>query len=335
MDPKRRKFLKTSGSLAIGGLIFAVVGRHLWKMFTHPEEIFYDSKRSKGLQLLKETDDFVSPYRRTFGFEVPDDITAFDVENGSLYVATPNTIYIYGMSGEMQTSFPMPSDLRDLVVFDTKLYCLFPNRVEVYDREGDLQQEWEACSGNSDYCSLAVCNEGVFVTDASNKNICKYNLDGTLNRFINSPEGFIVPSYGFGITTMDGMVFCSNPGRHKVEQYTTDGEFVASFGKPGAGAGAFSGCCNPVVLTPAHNGELLTSEKGIPRISCYSENGTFRSILLDKKALGGGSSAYDVRIMKDKLLVAGGTKISIFQYNKQQSQETACGQCDKDCPLKL
>lgn len=335
MDPiNRRKFLKVSGSLAVGGLILSVVGRGMWKMFTHPDELFHDSSRKEGLKLLKEQD-YVSPYRRTFGFTVPDDISALEVEGGSIYLACENNIFIYGLSGELQTAFPIPSDLRDLALFDGKIYALYPTRVEVYNRQGDELQRWEACSDNSDFCSLTANEAGVFVTDASNKNICKYNLDGSLSRMITSPDGFIVPSYSFAITTLDGQVFCSNPGRHRVEQYTPEGEFVASFGKAGADMGAFSGCCNPVILTPAHNGEILTSEKGIPRISCYSKDGKFRSVLLDSKALGGGHTAYDVRIMSDKLIVTSGKKVSVFQYNKDLSQDTACGQCDKDCPLKV
>lgn len=349
MNDNRRKFLKTSGSLAVGGLILSVVGRGVWKMFTHPEQLFNDSKRTRGPQLLKEDDTFVSPYRRISGFLAPDDICAMEVAGGSIYLATPNNIYIYGMSGELQTNFPTPSDVRDITVFADRIYALYPTRIEVYDRQGDMQQQIEACSPNSDYCALAVCQEGIYVTDAANKNICRYNPNGSLACFIQSPHGFIVPSYSFGITYVPavgtsgagseshakGTIYCSNPGRHLVESYTTEGQFIASFGKPGAEEGAFSGCCNPVIITPANNGELLTSEKGIPRISCYGETGKLRSVLLDKKALGGGNSAYDVRILKDKLIVTGGNKVSIFQYDKRMSQNTKCGQCDKDCPLKV
>ena len=331
----RRKFLKISGSLAVGGIILSVVGRGMWNMLKRPEKIFYDSKRTKGPVLLKEDENFVSPYRRVYGFVAPDDILAMDIEGGSIYVATPNNIYVYGLSGELQTNFSTPSDLRDITIYDGLVYALFQARIEVYDRQGEIVRQWEACSDNADYCSLAVCKEGVFVTDASNKHICKYNLDGSLARFIQSPKGFIVPSYCFGITYMSGKIYCSNPGRHLVESYTTDGEFVASFGKAGADPGAFSGCCNPAIITPSNNGELLTSEKGIPRISCYRADGKFRSVLLDKKALGGGNSAYDVRVMKDKLIVTGGAKVSVFQYDKRLSQQTECGRCEVDCPLKV
>jgi len=120
-----------------------------------------------------------------------------------------------------------------------------------------------------------------------------------------------------------------------VESYTTAGDFITAFGKSGAEAGAFSGCCNPAILTPSNHGELLTSEKGIPRISCYRADGKFRSVLLDSKALGRGSAAYDVRVMKDKLIVTGRDKVSVFQYDKRLSQQTDCGQCEVDCPLKL
>jgi hypothetical protein len=331
----RRSFLKISGSLAVGGLVLSVVGRGVWNLFKHPDRLFYDSKRDKGITLLREDGDFVSPYRRTFGFVVPDDITAMEVENGSIFIATTNNIYVYGLSGELQTNFSTPSDLRDIAVMDGHVYALFPTRVEVYDRQGEVVQQWDACSESSDYCGLAVCRDGVFVTDAGDKNITKYNLDGTLACFIRSPKGFIVPSYCFGITYMDGRIYCSNPGRHLVEVYTVEGEYVTAFGKAGADAGAFSGCCNPAIITPSSNGELLTSEKGIPRISCYSPEGEFRSILLDSKALGGGHTAYDVRVMKDKLIVAGGDKVSVFQYDRRQSQQTACGRCNKECPLKI
>lgn len=350
----RRKFIKVSGSLAVGGAILSVAGGGLWKLFTKPGDLFYGSKRTKGLTLMEDDEEpLVSPYRRTIGFEVPDEILALDVERqqsgdgtsvtgGSIYLATPNQVYIYGLSGELQYNFSVPSSLRDLAVYGsmangqwaTEIYALFPAAIEVYDRHGELLRRWDACSDDADYCSLAVCAEGVFATDASAKHICKYHPDGTFACFIRSPKGFVVPSYSFGITAVDGKIFCSNPGRHLVEQYTADGTFVAAFGKSGTEKGTFSGCCNPVVVTPAHNGDLLTSEKGIPRVSCYSREGAFRSVLLDAKALGGGHEAYRIRVMNDKLIVAGGDKVSVFQYNRQQSQLTACGQCRQACPLR-
>lgn len=330
----RRKFLQVGGSLALGAVFMGVMGRSLWKMITNPAAIFYDAKETKRTKDTLERVQFVSPYRRTFGFVAPDEIVAFELMGDEIVVATPNQIYMYSLEGSLRDSFPVRSDVRDLTVFGGRIYLLFPSRIEVCDAKGETVQQWEACSDDADYCSLTVSDGGVYVTDASAKNICHYRLDGSLARFIKSPNGFVVPSYSFGITTMSGHVFCSNPGRHLVEQYTADGEYVGSFGKSGVGAGEFSGCCNPVQITTTAAGELLTSEKGLPRISCYGADGTFRSILLDDVALGGGHAAYDVRVLGDKLIVTGGKKVSVFQYDDRRSAQTLCGACTVDCPMK-
>ena len=331
----RRRFLQVGGSIMLGAAFAGVMGRSLWKMLTNPADIFYDGKEAKRMKDELERVQFVSPYRRTFGFVVPDEITALELIGDQIVVGTSNNIYRYGINGELQGNFSVRSGLRDVAVYNDKLYLLFPSRIEVYDRQGEAIQEWEACSDDADYCQLTVLKEGVFVTDAAAKNICQYKPDGTLARFIKSPNGFVVPSYSFGITNFNGHVFCSNPGRHIVEQYTANGEYVASFGKSGMGAGEFSGCCNPVQIIATEKGELLTSEKGLPRISCYGSDGTFHSILLDDKALGGGHSAYDMRMLGDKLIVAGGNKISVFQYDARRSAQTLCGTCTIECPLKV
>ena len=331
----RRRLLQVGGSIMRGAAFAGVMGRSLWKMLTNPADIFYDGKEAKRMKDELERVQFVSPYRRTFGFVVPDEITALELIGDQIVVGTSNNIYRYGINGELQGNFSVRSGLRDVAVYNDKLYLLFPSRIEVYDRQGEAIKEWEACSDDADYCQLTVLKEGVFVTDAAAKNICQYKPDGTLARFIKSPNGFVVPSYSFGITNFNGHVFCSNPGRHIVEQYTVNGEYVASFGKSGMGAGEFSGCCNPVQIIATEKGELLTSEKGLPRISCYGSDGTFHSILLDDKALGGGHSAYDMRMLGDKLIVAGGNKISVFQYDARRSAQTLCGTCTIECPLKV
>ena len=159
----RRKFLKVSGSLAVGGAVLSVVGAGMWKLFTKPGDLFYGTKRTKGFSLMEDDGEhqssdeepLVSPYRRTFGFEVPDEINALDVEGGSIFLATPNQVYIYGLSGELQYNFSIPSGLRDLAVYDGKVYALFPTAIEVYDRHGELVHQWAACSDNADYCSMA------------------------------------------------------------------------------------------------------------------------------------------------------------------------------------
>jgi len=337
----RKGFLQLCGSVAAGAVIAGGTGSLLWKMFAKPDDVFYNTNAQNASKTNRS--DFKSPYRKVLSFKTGDEIEAFEVMGNKLLVATPNSLSVFASDGNLLNNFAVGSDVRDIAVSQGEIYVLFPTRIEVYDVDGGLVRDWDACSDNSDYCSLTVFGKHVFVTDAANKNICQYQTDGTLGRFINSPKGFVVPSYSFSITHIGETVYCSNPGRHSVESYSQDGEFLASFGEAGLAAGRFSGCCNPVYVTASPTGEILTSEKGVPRISCYSPSGEFRSILLDEKTLGGGHDAYEMRILdNDKIVVAGKNSISTYQYDiqlakasAQASSSSACALCGIDCPLRV
>jgi len=133
--------------------------------------------------------------------------------------------------------------------------------------------------------------------------------------------------------SINDTIYCSNSGRHRIESYTTDGEFIASFGKSGSQAGAFAGCCNPVYLSESTDGHILTSEKGNPRISSYGRDGKFRAILLDSEMLGGGTEAYRMKICGENIYVAGKKTISVYNFDPNESQNP-CNGCNKKCIKK-
>ena len=328
----RKKFLQICSSVLAGGSILGVSGILFRKRLIPGHGISGEKNRINAVDTLK--DHFVSPYKMISSFSVPDQIEAFELAGEKLVAAASNNIYIYSRTGSLLNNFAIGSNLRDIATDDNRIYLLFPTRIEVYTHEGEWLRDWEACSEQSDYCAMAIAPGAVFVTDAANKNICKYTTDGNFVKFIKSPDGFIIPSYSFGITYTDGILYCSNPGRHQIEKYSPEGEYIGAFGKAGGAAGMFGGCCNPVHLAYTSTGEIITSEKGIPRISCYGTNGEFRSVLLDGKTLGGGYTAYDVKVDKNKLFVAGKNLISTFQYDKQLAAKTACSGCGVDCPLR-
>ena len=328
----RKRFLQICGSVIAGGNILAVSGVLFRNRFVISEENTNRKIAGGTVNLRKKA--FTSPYKLVSSFSVPDHIEALELIGDNLMVATSNNIFIYDRTGSLLNHFVIGSNLRDIATDNDNLYLLFPTRIEVYNQNGEWIRDWEACSDQSDYCSMAITPEAVFVTDAANKNICKYTIEGNFVTFIHSPNGFIIPSYSFGITYTNGIIYCSNSGRHKIEKYTADGKYIGSFGKAGGSAGMFCGCCNPVHLTYTSTGEIITSEKGNPRISCYGTDGEFRSMLLDSKALGGGNTAYDIKVHNDKLFIAGKNLISTFQYDKVLAAKTACSDCEVDCPLR-
>jgi hypothetical protein len=323
----RRIFFQACGSILAGGSIVGLTGFLFHKKMVVPGEIHKKNNvNPKG--------EYSSPYKLVSSFKVPDFIEAFELAGDQIIVAASNNIFIYNETGVLVNNFAVGSNLRDIAADENNIYLLFATRIEVYNPDGEWLRNWEACSSQSDYCSMAVTPEFLYVTDAANKNICQYTTKGGFVRFIQSPDGFVIPSYSFGITCVNGTMYCSNPGRHRVEKYTSDGKYIGSFGKAGGVAGMFCGCCNPVHLAYTSTGDILTSEKGNPRVSCYSIDGEFRSLLLDSKTLGGGNTAYDVKVRKDRLFVAGKDMISTFRYDKALAAKTACSDCKADCPLR-
>ncbi len=326
----RKRFLQVCGSLIAGGSILGMTGVLLHKMYRLPGNALSDPGSRQGLSKAVPA----SPYQLVSSFSVPDWIEGFELSNDKLIVAASNNLYLYSQTGSLLNNFAIGSQLRDIAVDNDMIYLLFPARIEVYTMDGEWIRDWEACSDQSDYCSMAVTSGFVFVTDAANKQICKYTTGGNLVSVIRSPNGFIIPSYSFGIAAVNGLIFCSNSGRHQVESYTLEGEYVGAFGQAGGASGSFCGCCNPVYLSSTSTGEIITSEKGNPRISCYGRDGRFRTMLLDSKALGGGNVAYNVKVLGDKLFVVGKNLVSTFRYDQALAARTACADCGVNCPLR-
>jgi hypothetical protein len=262
---------------------------------------------------------FVSPFKKTDSFETTSNILCFNIYQNSIYVAQIENISVFDLSGTPQFNFKIETSPRDIIVEEEIIYLLYPTKIELYTLDGAKQGEWEACSENSDYCAFTTTKEYVFVTDAENKLIHQYDKQGRFVRFIKSPEGFVIPSYTFDIISINDTVYCSNSGRHQIESYTVDGKFISSFGTAGTEAGAFAGCCNPVYLEKSSAGDILTSEKGNPRISCYGRDGNFRSVLFDSQTLGGGTAAYKMRVDGNNIYIAWKNSITTYFFNQRKS----------------
>ncbi len=327
----RKNFLQVAGSVIAGGTILGSTG---YLLSNRTQELNHAKRENRVLGDPLSAQPFQSPYKLVASFATPDQIEGFELYNDKMVVATPNNINIYNTKGRLINSFSIGSNIRDIAVENDLIYLLFAARIEVYHFSGLLKTEWEACSDNSDYCSMAATPYHLFVTDASNKNICQYTVEGGLERFIESPNRFIIPSYTFGITYANNSIYCSNPGRHSVERYTVKGQYLGSFGEAGDAPGRFCGCCNPVHIDYTSAGEIITSEKGNPRISCYDSEGNFRNLLLDAEQLGGGNTAYKVKVSKDKIFVAGNKMVSTFQFDKVLATNSGCSTCSKNCPLR-
>jgi hypothetical protein len=328
----RKKFLKTVGSIVAGGAIAGVSGAVINKNMQNGRLSIATVNKGKSSD---DDDGFVSAYRQITSFGVQGAIEAFDEYDGKLYAVVENGIAVVDYDGKLLSRFVVEEGTtRDMAVASDGIYLLRPASIQVYSHAGELLREWSACSPLSDYCSFTLAEDFVFVTDKDNKNLCKYTREGVFVKFISSPDRFIIPSLTYGVVYANNRIYCSNSGRHQVEIYSLDGEYQGAFGSAGGAQGYFCGCCNPVHLTLTPTGEIITSEKGNPRISCYGADGRFRSMLLDSRALGGGNVAFEAKVANDKLFVASKDKIAVFAYAPQMAVTDACAGCGINCGLK-
>ena len=169
---------------------------------------------------------------------------------------------------------------------DGSLYIGLRGHLEVFDRKGKRRETWSSPGQKAYFTGVAVGETDVFVADAGNRVVLRYDRSGRLkgrigekNEARNIP-GLIVPSPFFDLElARDGLLLVSNPGRHRVEAYTFEGDLELAWGTAGWAIENFCGCCNPIATVPLRDGRIVTLEKGIPRVKVYSARGVFESVV--------------------------------------------------------
>ena len=108
-----------------------------------------------------------------------------------------------------------------------------------------------------------------------------------------------------------------NPGRQRVEAYTTDGDYESplTWGTPGAALNQFAGCCNPTYLAQLPDGRFVTAEKGLPRVKLWTMSGEFVTLIASAEQFKGPSAIAGLATDGDGrvyVLDAAGESIRVF-----------------------
>lgn len=205
--------------------------------------------------------------------------------NDHIYVAGDKAINTYNGNGDYLSEIKLSNSPRCLAVTDDgTIYVGIKEdkkeHVEVYDQKSVRKAKWESLGETSVLTSIAVSGNNVFVADAGNRIVWRYDTSGNLvNRIGEKDEaknipGFVVPSPYFDLAVAsDGLLRVVNPGRHKIEAYTPDGYLEFSWGKTAMSVDGFSGCCNPVNFAILPDGGFVTCEKGLLRVKIFAADG--------------------------------------------------------------
>lgn len=311
----RRRFLErgtlgTAAAVGLGG----PAGATARAAVTAEENPWrYDADR------LRRVDPSMIHYERVGGFPVgnPAPRRVVAGPDGEWIVAAGRSVLAFSGEGRLRVELRQADLVRCVRVnADRTWYVGFRDHVEVLDRKGERVARWPAVSGKPFLTGIAVSDQDVYVADSGNRVVYRCDRQGSIqvrlgekNRDRQVP-GLVLPSPFLDVEVgADGLVRINNPGRHRVETYTRDGDLELGWGRPGVALDAFCGCCNPVALGLLPDGRCVTAEKGLPRVKVHGVDGRLESVVAGPEAFAAVSS--DERGVRGQDTVQDGLDVAV------------------------
>ncbi len=255
-----------------------------------------------------------------------------------IYIAGDKSVRIFTEDGNLLDEIVLNDTPRSLTVADDgKIYVGVIDHIEVYNRQGKQLASWKSLGQRALLTSIAVSKNDVFVADAGNRIVLRYDINGNLiNRIGKKDEdrnipGFFIPSPHFDLVMRrDELLRVVNPGRHRIEAYTVDGDYEFSWGKFSTSIEGFCGCCNPINIAVLSDDSFVTCEKGLARIKIYDPEGAFVGVVAGPEQFGATahvcltpeqcqSGGYDVAVdAQDRIFILDTIKnvVKIFTLKK-------------------
>lgn len=206
--------------------------------------------------------------------------------DGRIYLAGDRRILTLSAQGETIHELVLDGVPRALCLAGETLYVAVTDHLELFSVQSERRAAWPRVAEAAMLTGIAVTADRVFLADAAGRIVwCCDGQGRVLGRIgARDPErqipGFAVPSPFFALAAgPDGLLYATNPGRHRLEAYTAAGDLEWSWGETGIGIESFCGCCNPVSFAMFPDGRFVTAEKGLPRVKVYDRRGHFESVV--------------------------------------------------------
>ncbi len=294
----------------VGGILVALgaVGGSLLRRFQSPSAIRKTKPTKLDSRFVYDVSEWETTDRSLLLYETETEFeTGFTrskrlaVHGDKVFVAGDRSVKIFDASGSLQSEIKLSRPPHCMHVTPEKeLFVGLGNYFEVYDFAGERKLKAPRPEGENTFLTaIAVYEDTVYLADAGMREVllCDRKTGVVKSRFGKKDEelknpGIVIPSPYFDLTISSvGEVCLANTGRLRMETYSLDGRFKATWGEPGMAVDKFCGCCNPVYFTLTPHGDYITSEKGLARINVYGPDGSFKGavagpdMLVEDKAL--------------------------------------------------
>jgi len=240
--------------------------------------------------------------------------------SGTIFISGKDAVEILDVAGKQTGKFPIEGTALCLAINpEGNLLLGMTDHIEIWSSKGKQLAKWNSCGSDAVITSIATDGNNVFVADAGQKVVYRYDKNGNLLNKIGLKDpatgvpGFIVPSpyFDLGISN-DSNLWVVNPGRHSFEKYSFEGKLLASWSKASMAMEGFCGCCNPSNFATLNDSLFVTSEKGIERVKIYNTDGSFNSIVATPDLFEEGTSGLDLAVDKqNRILVLDPVKMIV------------------------
>lgn len=288
-------------------------------VFFMGKDFFYGSKKDKNvyeyeINRLREVDKSQVCYSeiKQINPEI-EKLKGIAVDNKDrIYVSGSDKVLIFDKTGEPVQDFSIGKESNCIAISENgEIYLGISDHIEIYDFSGNLIKSWESPKEKTLITSIAIGESSVFVADAGNKYVHRYNTEGEYQNYIDRKntekgvKGFFIPSPYFDLLIgRDGELWVVDPGRHTLMNFTDNGEVVSIWSKTSMQVDGFSGCCNPSHIAMLSNGSFVTSEKGIERVKIHKPSGEFDCVVAGPELFEKGTRGLDLAVdSEDRIIV--------------------------------
>ncbi len=200
-----------------------------------------------------------------------------------IYVTGDEILMIFEKDGREIERIHLEEPAKCVTVGDDgSIYLGFMTHVEVYGDSEFSKDIWPDLGSQAIITSIAVLEEDVFVADAGNSIVLRFDKSGRLLGRIGDRDeargisGFLLPSPYFDVAAgKENSIWAANNGHHLMENYSLNGDLLSSWGGPTVDIEGFSGCCNPMHFAILPDSSFVTSEKGLVRVKIHDSTGKF------------------------------------------------------------
>ncbi|MGE4180494.1 MAG: hypothetical protein AB7J34_11770, partial [Limisphaerales bacterium] len=280
----RRRFLEGTAATALGAVGAGEGWAHAGSSLADNSNPWrYDVDR------LRRVDPALIGYERAGGFRVDERGLRRLTWAGprTLVLVAGRSVVIFDDRGTRTGGFGTGDVARCVAVAsDGRRVVGLRDRAEIYDGDGRLSAQWPVLGGRPFVTGLALSEDRVFVADSGNRVVYRCDWEGRIDLRLGERQpdrgipGLVLPSPCLDVELgADGLLRITNPGRHRVEVYTQDGDLVQSWGRAGVGVDAFCGCCNPIAVDLLADGRVVTAEKGLPRVKVFEPSGRLETFV--------------------------------------------------------